>query len=438
MVAFIAFMALLNLSAGYVLGVYFGVCPGITPLSYDAEDDDDEVLGLTLSDALSPVAQSTIQNKPTLEADTSAPVPPNPQNVATILAGLGEFKAKLEQVSVKLASAAEDRGTIDDCAGEMKVANTEYLECTAEAIQSLNVADAAASSAGDPLLRQKLQDHSAEVRRVNIEIEGLATEQDIEKVRQMLLASSDQLTQTAAVIEYTLGDDAPLGESPVSESPRSASQSTEAPSTEAPPTEAKATEAKATEAKATEAQTSDLPTTEAVANRVMGGLDSMMALLDQEIGERAEDQPLVVAKLAMKPAAGVAEGSAEDLLRGIASLVASELATGQAMFTDPEGQLALTLAGDDEHTASERCERIRQRVASTTFRQGEEDLMADLLCSLTDTRRAVGSKDVLGRLEAGLAKAASHGPGCTIFHNGDSLTIVAPSELDIEPQVVEL
>jgi hypothetical protein len=406
-------MALLNLSAGYVLGVYFGVCPGITPLSYDPEDDDDEVLGLTLSDALGSAAESSTPVKTTLQVDASTPVPPNPQNVATILAGLGDFKAKLEQVSVKLASATDDRAAIDDCAGEMKVANTEYLERTAEAIQSLSVADAAASSAGDPLLRQKLQDHSAEVRRVNIEIEGLATDQDIEKVRQMLLASSDQLTQTAAVIEYSLGDEAPVATTRTSEvlSRESTSATVDTPET---------------------------PSSDAVATRAMGGIDSMMALLDQEIADRAEGEPLVVAKLAMKPAAGVAEGDADELLRGIASLVATELASGQAMFTDPAGQLALTLAGDDEHSASERCERIRQRVASTTFRQGEEDLMADLLCSLTDTRRAVGSKDVLGRLEAGLAKAADHGPGCTIFHNGDSLTIVAPSELDIEPQVVEL
>jgi hypothetical protein len=403
MVGFIAFMALLNLCVGYVLGVYFGVCPGITPLSYEADevDDDDELLGLNLSDALGPEAESTIQ--PTLHAAEFPAAIPNPNSVATILAGLGDFKAKLEEVSVKLASASDDRAAVDGCAGEMKVVNTEYLERTAEAIQSLNVADANAPGAGDPLLRQKLQDHSAEVRRVNVEIEGLATEQDIEKVRQMLMASSDQLTQTAAVIEYTLGDETQL-----------------------------------TETQPFEAQSSEAQSSEAVANRAMGGLDSMMALLDQEIAGGAEDQPLVVAKLAMKPNEGVAEGDADALLRGIASLVASELASGQAMFTDPEGQLALTLPGDDEQTASERCERIRQRVASTTFRQGEEDLMADLLCSLTDTRRATGSDDVLGRLEAGLAKAASHGPGCTIFHNGDSLTIVAPSELALEPQVVQL
>lgn len=389
MAAYIAFIATLNLCLGYALGVYFGVMPGITPRRMD-EEDEEETFGLTMEPMPAAPHVEPPAPPPNVElADEPAPprdeAPPAAKDPADILEGLNAFRSKLGTVAAKLSSEGQDRESLDECAGEMKEANNEYLEQTSAVIASLDAEDTVEYTMDEQKLRKLLADQSEEVQRANNEIDEILADDDDESVRRRLLASSEQLSEVADTVEQALPEQAVSPD---------------------------------------EAYT-----------RLTGKLDQLLVQIDASLGEDADT--LQVAALDLS----CGEDQQHRLSRvtaEVANLLADDLDADQSLAVDSQGRLIMTLAGDDESKATARCERIRQRLVATTFVDGTDKVELEVRCALTDTSQAEDRDRLQSRLDESLAEAAKLGESRTFHHDGKMAAPVTTEPLSIEPATVML
>ncbi len=369
MASYIAFIATLNLCLGYALGVWIGVMPGISPRLGD-EGEDDEFIDLVRSATPAPPSEAT---QPA-QASASAAAPPPADSAAEdpiaeqtevdstsaettspepidVLEGLAAFKARLESVSARLGETADDRRAIDVCAGELKQANSEFLEHSTVAIDRLGLDSPVDNSIEQQQLRQTLVGQSAEVERANQEIDEILAESDNDVVRQRLIHSSEQLVESTTAVEQVIQELAP-----------SLSQPDEVP-------------------KESPGDTVSNPFSAVDIERLQAEIEDHMAV-------ESAGAPLQVAAVSLAAGGESTVAQAERLIRGLQRIVERELNEGQSVGVDEAGRLLLVLTGDDEPTANLRCERIRQQVAATTFRQDGVLVTAAARCAVADTARA--------------------------------------------------
>ncbi len=403
MAAFIAFIATLNLCVGYALGVYIGHMPGITPRRSEAENDDDEPIELAAPAAPAAMPASApivtpakLAEKSPSKSVSSTPPPPDPPEHAPpapesadssndyILEGLAAFKSKLAKVSSTLSESTEDRDTIDHCADELKQANSDYLEQSTVAMEMLHNDDDSSTSLEQLQLRQSIADQSAEIQRANDEIDEILLEEDTQVVREKLLASSEQLVDQASSVEQAVE---------VAASARYEGESSA---------------------------------------DIIANIDKLLTAIDDHLSNELPDEPLQVAAIAIQGEGELGGEQTERLFAGIQQIVAAELADDQSMSIDEQGRLMLVLAGDDEPSANERCERIRQTVAAATFVQDGDPLRASAQCAVADTLNASDRGLVLKRLEDSLNEANKLGDSRTFHHDGKMAAPVKTLQLSVE------
>lgn len=447
MAAYIAFIASLNLCIGYALGVYIGVLPGITPRRESDEDHDDPIGLPTAAVADSPpkpeqkegAAEIPVEEPAAEEAEEVAELeaavaevpgkvdePSQVDNHASILEGLANFKQKLDAVSEKLAEAEEDRETVDQCADEMKQANDEYLDQTSGAVESLNSTADDELSDADENMRDLLNRQTEEIRRANEEIDELMADDDTEAVRKKLMQSSEQLVESAAVLEEAIPD-GPLASEEVESS--SALEPDEEPLVSA--------ESLLDELLGSSSKPKQPPKVEKTPDDSLALLEELMSSIDEAIAASGSNRPLQVATLSLQLDRDDAAVHVEALLECVQSIVAKELGPGQQVTTTPEGTLLVTLPGDNVAEANERCERLRQQVTETTFCRADTKLCASLVCSLTDTKGADDRHEVMQRLQECLNEAIKLGESRTFHHDGALAVPVPPLPLAISPQTMD-
>ncbi len=424
MSSYIAFIATLNLCIGYALGVYVGVMPGITRRRH-AEDSDDVPIELSVpaSPAAEPAPAAT--SAATTEVVASKPANVSPEPVASesvptgpvvaerggaetgqILEGLAAFKSKLEAVSGKLRETTDHREAIDDCAGELKQANTEYLEQTTAAIDSIGSEDTQALTEDQQQLRQSLADQSAEVRRANEEIDEILAEEDTQVAREKLISSSEQLvdstTAVAEVVKEVAFD------------------------------QAKAAPSSAVAAAVPEPAAASPPPDNGSA------IDGLLAAIEAHLADDTKSVPLQVAALQLSSEGDAAIENMPSLLEAVERLVEQELEAGQSATFGEAGRLLMVLPGDDEAAANDRCERIRQQVAATTFRRGSQSHRPTAYCAVADTTAAKDRQQVIGRLDASLQEASKLGESRTFHHDGKIAAPVKAVDLSLAAMELEI
>ena len=437
MTAYIAFIATLNLCIGYALGVYIGVMPGISPRRREADQADDDPIELAVPEPAAPAAEPApapvaAQPEP-VEAQATAPEPaveapadpapaaeetpevvvaetetepedevePTPTSTKpdynNILAGLNDFKAKIDAVSSKLNDASADRETIDEVASDLKQANSEYLEQAEEALGSIDDGADAESAR----VQQTLQTQSESVQQANQDIDEIVAEPDVEVVREKLLESSEQLAASAAEAADSVQQAAEAGLEEPDLAPAAVGD-TVAPS----------------------------PTS-------LRQIDDLLELIGEHLPDQGEEQPLQIAALAFTQ--GDADGEhLQRLLSGVEQIVSNELDDGQSFAVDEAGRLLLVLSGDDSQRAAQRCERLRQQVAATTFRRNGEDLQAAICCGLTDTTDVVDYDEVLRRITESLAESNNMPEPRTMRHDGKAAAVVQVDGMSVSAQMLEI
>lgn len=384
MAAYIAFIATLNLCLGYALGVYFGAMPGITPRG-GKQEDEEESFGLTLAPTAAAVPAATAETPPPSERPPEVPAA-TAQTPDDILDGLNAFRNKLTAVTSKLHDEGQDRESLDECADEMKEANHDYLQRTTAVIASLDAEAATESTGGGQELRKLLADQSVEVERANQEIDDILADEDDEAVRQRLLASNEQMADAVAAVEQNL------------------------PSEFRSPQQVHA----------------DID-------------DKLSGLLDEISGSLAEDNaaPLQVAAFDVDYGDGE-QPHRQRLLSEVVDLVQQELDPDQTAALDQGGRLLIALTGDHESAATSRCERIRQRLAATSFVADGEPLPVVVRCALADTSKAADQEAICARLDETLAEAAKMGDSRTFHHDGTMAAPVTAEPLKLAAETVTL
>ncbi|MCO6047107.1 hypothetical protein NG895_24685 [Aeoliella sp. ICT_H6.2] len=457
MAAYIAFIASLNLCIGYALGVYIGVLPGI-PSRRDREEDHEEPLGLPVAEPPRSPAEPDPQPKPepapekvTVEAPVEGAPAPEMDTAAEpdqpaievsssedsyrfILDGIAGFKQKLETVSGKLAEAKEDREAVDEFADEMKQANNAYLDQTSEAVESLNSADDKDLSATDESVRELLNKQTDDVRRANQEIDEILADIDTEVVRRKLMESNEQLLGSAAELAASIPETADnVNSAQATKDAEPANELSFGQKTE--PDEVTKSNKRFIASETSEDDDEAAPVRSASDSLAL--MDELIKSIDEAIAEPVDNNPLQVATLSLQLDGDDELEHTQAMLQCVQDIVAKELGPGQRVTMTPDGDLLVTLPGDNVAEANERCERLRQQVKETTFCRADTNLYASLVCSLTDTNDAKDHGAVMSRLKECQDEALKLGESRTFHHDGALPVPVPPLTLAIDPQTVE-
>lgn len=130
-------------------------------------------------------------------------------------------------------------------------------------------------------------------------------------------------------------------------------------------------------------------------------------------------------------AAGVAEGR---LLGGIAKTVRELLAEVHTAARLSEQQLILLLPGDDESIATQRVERVRQRIEATEFLADDTSVQATVSCALAQLSTDYSVSEILASLKETLEEAKRLGGNRTFMYDGMTPSPVVPPELNLALQ----
>ncbi|QDU58720.1 hypothetical protein [Aeoliella mucimassa] len=467
MAAYIAFIASFNLCLGYALGVYVGVMPGITPRNARKSGEEEDLIGLNLNNEsaddeqdqseleedepllapptepeplLSATEDSEEEDEATLESeseeeasDPADEVEEEEQNnFANILQGLEAFKSKLDSVSEKLNSIDDDRSEMDECANELKQANNDYLDKASEAMDEFNEADPDTVTEEEQHLQETLVKQSAEVKQANDDIDDILAEEDNEKVRQKLLDTTDQLAHSAEEVEEAIPE--PKGAEDSAE--ELAEDLAEGLSEE--PVEESAEESLDLSDLNTDDLVAEVMESDSTIPSSLGTLDQLLDQIDRSISEDGPATLLQVGAIDVLDETGGKGEHIKRMLTGLESIVAGELALGQTMAIDDESRFLLYLPGDDQKTADERCERVRQRIAAATFHHNGQETRGIARCAIVQAAGAIDSEVVQQRLGEALTEAKNLGESCTVHHDGTSCELVPAMEMDVPEVCVKI
>ncbi len=428
MLLFIVFIATFNLCAGYVLGVYIGVLPGFAPRDQDELGKGEPIelasapvveraptsapvppASTTEPEVTEPVAETTAPSQ--AEEKTTPAAPPQAAEAATpvgsksenIMAGLTSFREQLAKVGQDLRESEDDRGSVDQCAGKLKQANDSYLEKAHEVIDAFENDEKASNDKG-LLLKESLVQQTDSVKKANAQIEEILAEEDTSKVKEGLLVSAEQLSNSAKEFQEQL---------PVTEPGEAA----DAPLVEEVPVEEVPLDATG-----------------------LVDIDSFNDAIDQLLTVSDATGALQVASIAFDTESpdGSTIENAERLLEGLSQIVGLALDDRQMAAIDGQGHLLLLLVGDDEVAATGRCERARQQVAATTFRSEGKEIKATVSCAVADSDRAADRSALMQQLDDALEEAGRYGTNRTFHHDGNAPAPVVPSTVEVEPLEMEV
>ena len=443
MVLYIAFIASFNLCVGYVLGVYIGVMPGLKRRATEDTPDEEPielaqavVAPKKAKPAPKPAAklaepepaqaeaapepeppeespaevaqEESAEEEPAVEAAEATEPEPEPEPVpeieaeaepeaepvrkaqtSDILAGLASFREKLSAVGDELRKA-DDEEAVEQCAGDLKKANDDYLEQAHEAIDSIDQADEAAN-AEDEQLKATLVEQADQVEKANNRIDEAMQADDPTKIKEQLIASTDELVESTEKAESSL--------------PGAAEEAEDSPG--------------------------ELGLVE---------LDKLMVAIDQELEEDGEQGRLQVAAICFDlPDGGESKlENADRLLSGLGQIVEELLGPGQAAAIDEENRLLLLLSGDDESAATEKCELARQKVSAARFVCDEQEVAATVSCAVVDNSGTSDRNVLLQRLGESMEEASRYGSNRTFHHDGKFPAPVVPHTMEVESQTITI
>lgn len=448
MFTYLAVIAALNLCIGYALGVYFGGLPRLSspvrkekakqaPSPDGAEGVTarnrkrslEWLAGLQLVKGLAGLARRQKHTPATPPQSTVAP------NTDTVLSGLASFRKRLSTVGNGIKAAEGTHEAIYKCAGELKQTGVEYLGHASESLDLFGENPATTSAAS---LKDTLQNHTEQVAKVTAGIDQLVDPANPEKSRDNLLASTHQLDASAAHTQEQVELIAAVDHLPggLGASPRTTTPAASQPAPAADPPAVGEVDPSSFEDSSFDEVLSGLEAGESA----IVGIERLMQATTDYLAESNEKHPLHMAAVAFDPVLpGGGELSSDDRLnRALLELVETSLDAGQQAAFDPEGRVLLLLAGDDQSTASRRCERIRQQVAVTTFQVGSNPIQATVSCGLSDSSRTSDRGKLLEFLAESIDEARRLGANRTFHHDGKFPAPIVPQTIEVAPRTVEV
>jgi diguanylate cyclase (GGDEF)-like protein len=125
---------------------------------------------------------------------------------------------------------------------------------------------------------------------------------------------------------------------------------------------------------------------------------------------------------------------ADRLLAGIANTVSELLDEAHTAARFGQQQLLLLLPGDNESAATQRTERVRQRIEATEFLIDKQPVAATVSCAMGQLSSDYVPADVVAALQRTLDEAKRKGGNRTYLYDGASPAPVVPPELNLAPQ----
>jgi diguanylate cyclase (GGDEF)-like protein len=146
------------------------------------------------------------------------------------------------------------------------------------------------------------------------------------------------------------------------------------------------------------------------------------------------ENPASVVLVELDPVENADDPNGDRLLAGIANTVCELLAETHTAARFGQQQLLLLLPGDDETAATQRTERLRQRVEATEFLIDQKPVAATVSCALGQLSSDYVPADILASLQKTLDEAKRKGGNRTFLYDGVSPGPVVPPELNLAPQ----
>lgn len=451
MATYIAFIATLNLCLGYYLGSRLGdgwpSLPSVSLPKLRRKSKESGVEENSATDVPQEGVATEVEQPAPAEPKPQPPVPepeqakeePEPEvlseekssesgpDTSEILAGLAAFRAKLDTVGNDLRNADQgDREVIDECADELLKANDDYLEIAGETLEKLDDSDGVQAD-----FKSCLSDQTQSIRKTKGNIHEILTQEDSQAVRERLLDSTAELSESAEKAENDIL--VAVGERQPDE--------TEAATTLEPIDDQPAETEEANELSEVEE-----PTMESLVPTSTEGLvaiERLEEMIDGYLADETQTAPLQVASLMLDPkdetdGASFDPESSQRLLAGLGEIIERDLAKGQFAALDANGRLLVALLGDDKSLATQRCERTRQQIAGTKFQLDGESIEVTVSCAVADSSSGADRAKVLERLESSLGEANRYGTNRTFHHDGKFPAPVVPQDVEVEPMELEV
>lgn len=390
MLMFFAVVAAANLCIGYVLGATIGILPGI--VRREPEQDSFEQDDLLLSAPPHVVAPSQPIEKREPEPVVASPEPPSADATEELLAELASFRAKLAKVHNGLQKVDGDRESLGQCADELRQANNAYAEGANHAVSRFEGESEATPRRTE--LASSIQQQTEALEQANVAIGELLTSDDAATVQQGLITTTNQLDKQAVLVENRAV----------------ASQLPEADEVTPPTSVSRAVDRE----------------------HLLGEAARQLASIDQ--GMRLQ---MAGVSFDTQRADGTAVEVNPRLVDGLLQVVEELLDEGQLTAVD-EGRLLMLLTGDDETTAIQRCERLRQQVAATTFVCEGETYQLTASCSVADSASGLPVQQIVTNVEESLVEARRYGPNRCFHHDGKFPAPVVPHTMGVEELTLEV
>ena len=129
----------------------------------------------------------------------------------------------------------------------------------------------------------------------------------------------------------------------------------------------------------------------------------------------------------------------DRVLRATARLLTTESGNAQATIARFSGQrFALLFRDTDLQAAQDAVERLRQTIAKTRFRHGQEDVRITVSCAVTGSGPGDTYAALYERAESALGDAKRYGRNRTFVHEGKYPSPLLPVSLDIEERVMAI
>lgn len=388
MLMFFAVVAAANLCIGYVLGAAIGVLPGIVRREPESNfiEPDELLVG-------PPPKPATLAELHEAESVVGAPAPPLVDATEELLAELSAFRTKLAKVHEGLRHAEGDRESLGQCANDLRQANHQYVEGANHALSRLE--GEGEPSTHNAQLATSIQQQTEAVERANSTIDQLLTNVDTDKLEQGLMETTNQLDEQAVLVENRAA--------------QSRLPETTVDVDVAPP----------------QARAVDREHLLGEAARQLASIEPGVRL--QMAGVSFDDRLADGTNIEVNP----------KLVDGLLQVVEQLLDEGQLTAVD-EGRLLMLLSGDDETTAIQRCERLRQQVAATTFVCEGETYQLTASCSVADSASGLPVQQIVTNVEESLVEARRYGPNRCFHHDGKFPAPVVPHTMGVEELTLEV
>ena len=438
MVYLILILAVINLSIGYALGVFWGRGFDHSAFMGSAMDVVADLLAalrewVTLArfrkSEVRDVAESDVVEAPS-HVQSHAPQPDaaavqivveQPQqpavlpdlSTASVEDCVAAFKNELERYRDELAgiddrvrecAAAPDREAIENCISDFREANGHYLQQQATVAGVLQQYEAQHTDGQkNTEFHQALAQQAAQIEMANTKLEELELAADLPASCDGLLQQTENLANAAFKVR-DLTDEVAVE---------------------------------------LNAQNPEKTAAHALAPWVPGV--TSLVELHSALRSRWEDESLRIEPLTMAvidtdrlQAINQQHGTnvGDRILKAVAQIVMSSIGEDD-MAARFEGQkLLVMLPGAEARSATNLIERIRQRVERTTFQRSGKSLQVTVSCGVADAGKEDTPESVIQRADTALQEAKRYGRNRTFFQEGDFPAPAIPPTFTIETSVL--